>query len=57
MVRSKSGKLITGGIVRMIDLHKHLLPGLNDGARDIEESVKMSWISYWDGPFLRSLCH
>jgi len=33
----------------MIDLHNHLLPGLDDGARDIEESVKMCWISYKDG--------
>jgi len=33
----------------MIDLHNHLLPGLDDGAKDIEESVKMCSISYKDG--------
>jgi protein-tyrosine phosphatase len=33
----------------MIDLHNHLLPGLDDGAKDLEESVKMCWISYKDG--------
>jgi protein-tyrosine phosphatase len=33
----------------MIDLHNHLLPGLDDGAKDLEESIKMCWISYKDG--------
>ena len=38
-----------GGIVEMIDLHSHLLPGLDDGAKTLEESVQMCWISYQDG--------
>ena len=33
----------------MIDLHAHLLPGLDDGAKTLEESVQMCWISYKDG--------
>jgi protein-tyrosine phosphatase len=38
-----------GGIVEMIDLHAHLLPGLDDGAKTLEESFQMCWISYRDG--------
>ena len=38
-----------GRIVEMIDLHAHLLPGLDDGAKTLEESVQMCWISYKDG--------
>jgi protein-tyrosine phosphatase len=33
----------------MIDLHAHLLPGLDDGAKTLEESVQMCWVSYKDG--------
>ena len=33
----------------MIDLHLHLLPGLDDGAKTIEESIRMCRISYRDG--------
>ena len=33
----------------MIDLHAHILPGLDDGARTLEESVEMCRISYGDG--------
>ena len=33
----------------MIDLHTHILPGLDDGAKTIEESVQMCWKSYKDG--------
>ena len=33
----------------MIDLHLHLLPGLDDGAKTLEESIQMCWISYKDG--------
>jgi protein-tyrosine phosphatase len=33
----------------MIDLHLHLLPGLDDGAKTLEESIQMCWISYRDG--------
>jgi len=38
-----------GGIAEMIDLHAHLLPGLDDGAKTLEESIQMCWISYKDG--------
>ena len=38
-----------GGIVEMIDLHAHLLSGLDDGAKTLEESIQMCWISYRDG--------
>jgi protein-tyrosine phosphatase len=33
----------------MIDLHAHILPGLDDGAESLEESIEMSRISYQDG--------
>jgi protein-tyrosine phosphatase len=33
----------------MIDLHTHILSGLDDGARTLEESVKMCWIAHKDG--------
>ena len=33
----------------MIDLHNHILPGLDDGARTSEESIQMCRISYRDG--------
>jgi protein-tyrosine phosphatase len=33
----------------MIDLHAHILPSLDDGAKTIEESIQMCWISYQDG--------
>ncbi len=33
----------------MIDLHAHILPGLDDGAESLEESVEMCRISYEDG--------
>lgn len=38
-----------GGVVKMIDLHAHILPGLDDGAKTLEESVQMCWMSYRDG--------
>ncbi len=38
-----------GEIVKMIDLHTHILPGLDDGAKTLEESVQMCWRSYRDG--------
>jgi protein-tyrosine phosphatase len=37
------------GAVRMIDLHIHILPGLDDGARTMEESINMCRASYRDG--------
>lgn len=33
----------------MIDLHSHILPGLDDGPETLEESVEMCRISYRDG--------
>jgi len=36
-------------MIEMIDLHTHILPGLDDGARTLDESIQMCWISYGDG--------
>jgi len=33
----------------MIDLHAHILPGLDDGAKTLQESIQMCQISYRDG--------
>ena len=33
----------------MIDLHAHILPGVDDGAETLEESIQMCWISHQDG--------
>ena len=33
----------------MIDLHTHILPGLDDGVKTLEESIKMCWMSFRDG--------
>jgi protein-tyrosine phosphatase len=33
----------------MIDLHAHILPGLDDGAETLDESIEMCWLSYQDG--------
>jgi protein-tyrosine phosphatase len=33
----------------MIDLHNHILPGLDDGPRTFEEAIEMCRISYRDG--------
>lgn len=33
----------------MIDIHCHILPGLDDGARDMEEAVEMGRLAYADG--------
>jgi len=35
--------------IKMIDLHTHILPGLDDGPRTLEESIEMCRISYQDG--------
>jgi protein-tyrosine phosphatase len=32
-----------------IDIHSHILPGLDDGARDMEESVRMARLAVRDG--------
>jgi len=36
-------------MAQMIDLHTHILPGMDDGAKTLEESIQMCWISYKDG--------
>lgn len=33
----------------MVDIHCHILPGLDDGARSIEESVRMAKMAVNDG--------
>ena len=33
----------------MIDLHSHILSGLDDGSRNLEESIQMCRASYRDG--------
>ena len=33
----------------MIDLHCHILPGLDDGAHDLEESLDMAAMALKDG--------
>lgn len=33
----------------MIDLHNHMLPGIDDGARDWEQSLEMAWLAVEDG--------
>lgn len=33
----------------MIDLHTHILPGLDDGAADLETSIEMARMAYADG--------
>ncbi len=35
--------------VEMIDLHCHILPGLDDGPQTMEESIRMCRIAYQDG--------
>lgn len=42
-------KRSSDGSNRMIDLHCHILPGLDDGARTLEESVEMAKIAEEDG--------
>lgn len=33
----------------MIDLHAHILPGMDDGPRTLDESVRMCWMASRDG--------
>src|SRR5437764_15374855 len=33
----------------MIDIHSHIMPGIDDGARTLEEAVKMAEIAAEDG--------
>lgn len=35
--------------VKMIDIHCHILPGLDDGPRSLEEALQMCLLSYKDG--------
>jgi protein-tyrosine phosphatase len=35
--------------LRMVDIHAHILPRLDDGAKTLEESIQMCRISYEDG--------
>jgi len=38
-----------GETAEMIDLHNHILPGIDDGAEVLEESIEMCRISFRDG--------
>lgn len=38
-----------GETVEMIDLHNHILPGLDDGPQTMEESIRMCRIGFRDG--------
>ena len=40
---------MVGESVGMVDLHNHILPELDDGAKSLEESIEMCWLSYRDG--------
>ena len=33
----------------MIDIHTHILPGLDDGAADIYDSIEMASLAYRNG--------
>lgn len=33
----------------MIDIHTHILPGLDDGARDMDDSLEMAVIAVQSG--------
>lgn len=33
----------------MVDIHAHILPGLDDGARTMEEALEMAYIAYQSG--------
>jgi len=33
----------------MIDVHSHILPGIDDGARDLEEALEMARLPVADG--------
>jgi protein-tyrosine phosphatase len=49
MRRLLKGSGETGEEIKMIDLHAHILPRLDDGAESLEESIEMCRISYKDG--------
>jgi len=33
----------------MIDLHTHILPGMDDGAESLEDAIAMAEVAYADG--------
>ena len=33
----------------MVDLHAHILPGIDDGAENLQESIQMCRMAYQDG--------
>jgi protein-tyrosine phosphatase len=37
------------GNPEMIDIHSHIMPGIDDGARDLEEAVRMAEVAAADG--------
>jgi len=41
--------VIIGGVLVAVDLHCHLLPGLDDGARDLDDAVAMAQQAQADG--------
>jgi protein-tyrosine phosphatase len=34
---------------RLVDLHSHVLPGVDDGARDVDEALRMLRVAEEDG--------
>jgi protein-tyrosine phosphatase len=49
MLGLSNGVNLWRGTIKMIDLHAHILPGLDDGAETLDESIEMCWLSYQDG--------
>src|SRR4030043_1058655 len=47
--KTMSSSSLKSGFDGMIDLHCHILPGIDDGARTLEESVEMALIARDDG--------
>ena len=33
----------------MIDIHSHIMPEIDDGARNLKEALEMAWIAADDG--------
>jgi protein-tyrosine phosphatase len=49
MLGLSNGVNLLRGTVKMIDLHSHILFGIDDGPKAIEESIQMCRIGYQDG--------